>query len=134
MIKFIVLIFITFCSFTVYASDQLGGGFWSDIGHYLFVVFDFITVVIPQTIENFFVYIFTLAIKIKLSLTFSGVVFANDLATNLISDIGLNTLISNAVGALDGDLKSLLLDLGIFQGLAFLIEAGVTRLIYSFLN
>ena len=134
MIRLLFIVILLFLSFDVFATSQTSlsfSGFFSDIGSFFTEIWSFLTVTVPTAIRDFFVYLGSWLVLIKFVIAIESMQFLNDVAIQFLDLIELNSMINAAVQNLPNDVRSVLVDVGFFEGLTIVIEALMTRLVYK---
>jgi hypothetical protein len=132
LILLLAFLFISFDSFATASQSSLSfSSVFSDIGSFFSGIWNFITVTVPSAIRDFFVYIGAWIVLMKFVLAIESMQFLNDVAIQFLDLVELNTMINVAVQNLPNDVRSVLVDIGFFEGLTIVIEALMTRLVYK---
>lgn len=129
--RFLFLVLLVFLPFESFASSSGVTGFFETITFYFHEFIEFITVIIPQAINDFFVWLTTYALYLKFSLMYGSLVFAHEVALSFINMISINEVVNTAIANLPPDLRQAASDMRLFDALTLLIEAYITRLVYS---
>jgi len=128
------LIFITayfFTSFVFAAEGESTGSFFSQIGFYLNQIYDFFVNDVPLAIARFIIWWELETFKTALEWKFKLIEISYQSATTLIDSIGINDVLKNATDSLPSDVRNVLIDYGVFEGLIMVFEAYITSLVYK---
>jgi len=136
MIRLITFSIFMLFSFSVFASDTSisFSGFFEDVASFFNGIWFFLTVEIPTAITNFFVWLISWLIFLKYTMFLHAIEFASQIATSFLDLVELNSMINLAVADLPSDVRSVLVDVGFFEGLTILIEAVITRFVYNMIT
>lgn len=134
--RILIFLALSFFSFSVLAStgtQTVTGlmGVVSQIGDFFYGIYLFIFDYVPSLITQFFVWIFAYVLKIKFYLMYSGLVFAHEVATVFLDLIDISSFVNSAISALPQDMKQLASDFRFFESLTLVVEAWITKLVYS---
>ncbi|XPF92672.1 DUF2523 family protein [Colwellia sp. RE-S-Sl-9] len=136
------LIIVVCClfSFSVLAQEVTSGsvdglsGFFTFVSNILADINNFIFVTIPELINNFFVWVTSFYLKLQFFAMYESLKFSHEVALTFLSMIDISSFINSAISALPQDMKQLAVDLRFFEALTLVVEAWVTRLVYSGFN
>jgi hypothetical protein len=126
--RFLIVIFLLLFPSFAFSADF---GFFTDVNNFFDDVWSFITVTIPEAIESFFVFIATYSLYLKFYFIKESLIFSHTVATSFLDMVDLNQVINSSVSALPGDLKQVVVDIGFFEALTLVVEAGITRFVYQ---
>ncbi|NQZ24503.1 MAG: hypothetical protein HRT53_20960 [Colwellia sp.] len=129
----ILFIFLMF-PFLVFAStEQVTGlmGMLNWISDFFSTIFYFFFVYLPSLIGEFFIWLAAYALKMKFYFLYNSLVFAHEVATTFLELIDMSTIINSAISALPQDFRQIASELRFFESLTLVIEAWITRLVYS---
>jgi hypothetical protein len=123
-------------SFSAFASDgtqTVDGimGVLGLIGDFFYSIYLFIFDYLPSLIVQFFVWLSAFALKIKFYFMYEGLVFAHSIATTFLELIDISSFVNSAISALPQDMKQLASDFRFFEALTLVVEAWITKLVYS---
>ncbi|XPF94287.1 DUF2523 family protein [Colwellia sp. RE-S-Sl-9] len=136
------LIIVVCClfSFSVLAQEVTSGsvdglsGFFTFVSNILADINNFIFVTIPELINNFFVWVTSFYLKLQFFAMYESLKFSHEVALTFLSMIDISSFINSAISALPQDMKQLAVDLRFFEALTLVVEAWVTRLVYTGFN
>jgi hypothetical protein len=122
--------FSTFASSGVQTVDGIMGVLGL-IGDFFYSIYLFIFDYIPSLIVQFFIWLSAFALKLKFYFMFEGIKFAHSVATTFLDLIDISSFVNSAISALPQDMKQLASDFRFFEALTLVVEAWITRLVYS---
>jgi hypothetical protein len=122
--------------FSVFAMDgiqEVTGimGILGLIGDFFYSIYLFIFDYLPSLITQFFVWFSAWALKVKFYFMYQGLVFAHDVATTFLDLIDISSFVNSAISSLPQDMKQLASDFRFFESLTLVVEAWITKLVYS---
>ncbi|WP_159821463.1 hypothetical protein [Colwellia sp. 20A7] len=126
----IFILLILLVSFPTFASTGISG-FFNDSLTFFQDIWFFITDTIPETINSFFVWLYTYVVYLYFKIHFESLSFAHSVALSFLDMIDLTSIVNNATSALSPDLKQVAVDVRFFDSLTLLVEALITRLVYK---
>ncbi|HFQ4956320.1 TPA: DUF2523 family protein [Vibrio vulnificus] len=88
----------------------------------------------PNFIERMFAYLIEFSIYIKWYFNLEMLKFAYGVSQALISNIGLDSLISNAVDRLSPEYQNILQAFGMLRAISLICEAAVLRFVLNFMG
>lgn len=113
--------------------DGINGFFETSLG-YFDSFWNFIFYDTPSMITRFFAWLETYIIYLKIYTLVSSLQFAHQVALNFIEQMNITSVVNVATAALPNDVRQTLIDVRFFDGLSLIIEAFITRLIFSMSN
>ena len=141
MVKYIIFFTLIICVNSVYAGDLNASdgvntfngitGFFEKSLMFMNSFSNFIFFDIPSKIVQFMAWLGTYIVWIKLLIIQSSLESSHDLAVKLIDSLNMTQVINSAVSNLPPDTRQILIGIRFFDGLQLVIEAYVTRFIYS---
>lgn len=132
-----LLLFLLMCVFMLFPSFAYAGmidgisGFFSSLLGYVESFWAFLTVGIPTIIGDFFVWLSSYLLYLKFTFLLSGLEFAHSVATTFLEMINISDAINVAIDALPQDFKQIAIDIRFFDALTLVIEAWITKMVYS---
>lgn len=88
----------------------------------------------PNFIERMFAYLIEFYIYLKWYFNLEMLKFAYGVSQSLISNIGLDSLISNAVDRLSPEYQNILQAFGMLRAISLICEAAVLRFVLNFMG
>ena len=130
--RLLILLFLILISFSSMAADNQGfSGFFTAIGLFFNDIYEFITVIIPRKITEFIFWIKLYLLYYKFYSMLEVSRFSHDLALTFFHQLNISEVIEVATSNLPPDLQKAALDMRVFDSLNLLIEALITRFVYS---
>ena len=130
--RLLILLFLILISFSSMAADNQGfSGFFTAIGLFFNDIYEFITVIIPRKITEFIFWIKLYLLYYKFYSMLEVLRFSHDLAITFFHQLNISEVIEVATSNLPPDLQKAALDMRVFDSLNLLIEALITRFVYS---
>jgi hypothetical protein len=128
-----ILLLISFNSFASSGTQSVDGimGILGLIGDFFYSIYLFIFDYLPSLIVQFFVWLTAFSLKIKFYFMFESLKFAHSVATTFLELIDISTFVNSAISALPQDMKQLASDFRFFESLTLVVEAWITKLVYS---
>ena len=132
-----LLLFLLMCVFMLFPSFACAGmidgisGFFSSLLGYVESFWAFLTVGIPTIIGDFFVWLSSYLLYLKFTFLLSGLEFAHSVSTTFLEMINISDAINVAIDALPQDFKQIAIDIRFFDALTLVIEAWITKMVYS---
>lgn len=130
----IVFLFVTFFVPSALADNFIVSGitgFFDYVLEFLTSLKVFIFEVIPQTISNIFIWITSWFLKMKFLSIYYSLEFAHAVATTFLDMINITNFVNSAIGSLPQDMRQLASDIRFFDALTLVVEAWITKLVYS---
>jgi len=123
-------------SFSTFASagiQQVTGlmGIVNSIGDFFYSIYLFFFDYLPSLLGQFFVWLTAYALKIKFYFMYQSLVFAHQVATTFLELIDISSFVNSAISALPQDAKQLAAEFRFFEALTLVVEAWITKLVYS---
>jgi hypothetical protein len=131
---FIAIYLIAFDSFGSVAPDRQSEGIMGLlglIGDFFYTIYSFLFDYLPSLITRFFVWLTAWSLKIKFYFMYQGLIFAHAVATTFLDLIDISSFVNSAISALPQDMKQLASDFRFFESLTLVVEAWITKLVYS---
>ncbi|WP_053062588.1 DUF2523 family protein [Photobacterium aquae] len=88
----------------------------------------------PNFIERIFAYLIEFAVYVKFYLMLQTMEFAYGIAQALISNLGIDSLVSDAVSSLPAEQRGIFQAFGALRAITILLEAAVTRFVLNFMG
>ncbi|WP_415721607.1 DUF2523 family protein [Photobacterium ganghwense] len=88
----------------------------------------------PTFFERMFAYLIEFAVYVKFYLFLQTLEFAHGVAQALISNIGLDSLVSDAIGGLSSEHRQVFAAFGVLKAITIMMEAAVTRFVLNFMG
>ncbi|WP_415721573.1 DUF2523 family protein [Photobacterium ganghwense] len=88
----------------------------------------------PTFFERMFAYLIEFAVYVKFYLFLQTLEFAHGVAQALITNIGLDSLVSDAIGGLSGEHRQVFAAFGVLKAITIMMEAAVTRFVLNFMG
>jgi hypothetical protein len=129
--KYLFLVFVLLFSSFSFASGTQSIGFFDGIFKFFYDLFYFFTDVVPSVITQFFVYLSTYVLYIKFVLLKASLEFAHSVALGFLDLADVTGVINSAISSLPSDLQQVAADIRFFDGLTLIVEAFITRFVYS---
>jgi len=129
--KVLVFIFFMFMSFSSFAADTGFFGFFGSVEAFFHDIWFFITDVIPRKITEFIFWIKLYLTYMKFYLFLETLRLAHEVALDFIQQMNISEVINVAISNLPNVLQKAAADMRIFDSLSLLVEALITRLVYS---
>ena len=101
------------------------------IGDFFFTIYEFIFGYLPSLIVDFFIWLTAFALKIKFYFLYESLKFAHSVATTFLDLIDISSFVNTAISSLPQDMKQLASDFRFFESLTLVVEAWITKLVYS---
>jgi len=130
---FLILPFSTFAALPIPVEQEVTGlmGMVKFVTDFLYTIYAFIFNYIPSLIVDFFVWLTAWALKMKFYFMYQGLVFAHEVAILFLDLIDISSAVNTAISSLPQDMKQLAVDVRFFESLTLVVEAWITRLVYS---
>lgn len=136
--------FILFLFVSTASADTLDSvndtGFFSGVNdvysnslNFMSSVSDYIFNLIPEKTLSFFDWLVYYITYAKLWALKESLELSYKIALALFSDLNLTNILNDYISMLPNDVRQALLNLRFFEGVQLLIEASITRLVYSLL-
>jgi hypothetical protein len=106
-------------------------GMFKFVTDFLYTIYAFLFNYIPSLIADFFVWLAAWALKMKFYFMYQGLVFAHEVAIVFIDLIDISSAVNTAISVLPQDMKQFAADINFFESLTLVVEAFITRLVYS---
>jgi hypothetical protein len=106
-------------------------GMFKFVTDFLYTIYAFIFNYIPSLIVDFFVWLTAWSLKMKFYFMYQGLVFAHEVAIVFLDLIDISSAVNTAISALPQDMKQFAADINFFESLTLVVEAFITRLVYS---
>ena len=134
-----ILLFVVFalCSLSISAAGSgensvdgtmgffsFASSFFSDISNFLFVT-------IPESIDKAHIWVTSFLLKLKFFAMYESLKFSHEVALSFLNLIDISSFVNSAISALPQDMKQLASDLRFFESLTLVVEAWITRMVYS---
>lgn len=135
--KSLIVFIVFFVSFSAFANTETVGGisgFFSQVMYYLHSIADFFLVDLPNTIQNFLVYVSAWLLKQKLEAILWSIEFSMSVASSFLDMLSFGEVVNSLVGRLPNDVKAVATQFAVFEALTMLIEAGITRYVYGMIK
>ena len=126
-----LLMLVLFPSFAHAGVIDGISGFFSALLGYVESFWEFLTVGIPTIIGDFFVWLSSYLLYLKFMFLLSGLEFAHSVATTFLNMINISEAINVAINSLPQDFKQIAIDIRFFDALTLVIEAWITKMVYS---
>ena len=143
MVKNFFILCLIFSSAVVFADNASSPplvhftgvtSFFEIVLGYFNSFYDFIFSDIPAAIDRFFVWLLSYYVYLKLYSMYRFIVFYHDVALSLIDTLDLTNVVNSSISALPSDIRQTLIDCRVFDALSLLIEAFITRIVFSMSN
>ena len=120
-------------SFSALAGDSNAGffGFFGAIEIFFYDVMEFITVVIPTKITEFIFWFKLYMAYLKFYFILEALRFSHELALTFVQQLNISEVINIAISNLPNDLQKAASDMRVFDALSLIVEALITRFVYS---
>lgn len=131
--RLLALILLTFISFDSLANAGDTGlfGFFGAVELFFNDIIYFFTDVIPRKITEFIFWVKLYIAYTKFYLMIETLRFSYEIALSFIEQMNINEVIDVAVSNLPPDLRKAAVEMRVFDALSLLIEALITRFVYS---
>ncbi len=125
--------FSAFSALTIPVEQEVTGlmGMVKFVTDFLYTIYAFIFNYIPSLIVDFFIWLTAWALKMKFYFMYQGLVFAHEVAILFLDLIDISSAVNTAISSLPQDMKQLAVDVRFFESLTLVVEAWITRLVYS---
>jgi hypothetical protein len=130
VIRFIFVLFVLLFSSSSFAGVGITD-FFGEVSAFFESIWYFITTTIPSVINSFFVWVYSYALYLYFSFLFAGIEFSHSVALTFLDMININEVVNTAAGALPSDMKQAAIDMRFFDALTLIVEAAITRFVYS---
>lgn len=131
--RVLIFLFFMFVSFSALADESAQGffGFFGAVELFFNDIYIFITVVIPEKILAFVFWLKLYLAFNKFYFMLELLKFSHAIAIDFMAQLDITGVIDAAVSNLPPDLRKAAIDMRVFESLNLLIEALITRFVYS---
>ena len=129
--RLLILLFCLFISFDSFADDSGMFGFFGSVEAFFTDIWFYITDVIPRKITEFIFWLKLYLAYSKFYMMLELLRFAHEVALSFIQQLNINEVINVAIDNLPQDLRKAAVDMRVFDALSLLIEALITRMVYT---
>ena len=128
----IFLVIVLVMPNVVFAAQVNGmNGFFGSVLGFADGFWEFVTVTIPNIVSDFFIWATAYYLYLKFTWMLGAVEFAHSGAKTFLELIDISSVVNVAISALPSDFKQIAVDTRFFDGLTLVVEAWITRLVYS---
>tara|TARA_B100001063_G_C16710570_1_gene527774 strand:- start:580 stop:1005 length:426 start_codon:yes stop_codon:yes gene_type:complete len=134
----VLFLFVSFFAPSAFAtSDSSGfllGGLSSFFGFVVDIlnsIYHFFSFVIPTAFSEFLLWISSWYLKMKFFSIYHGLEFAHSIAITFLDMINITNFVNSAISSLPNDMRQLASDIRFFDALTLVVEAWITKLVYS---
>lgn len=129
--RLLILLFCLFISFDSFADDSGMFGFFGSVEAFFDDIWLYITEVIPRMVMEFIFWLKLYLAYSKFYMMLEFLRFAHEVALSFIQQLNINEVINVAIDNLPQDLRKAAVDMRVFDSLSLLIEALITRMVYT---